>query len=134
MPSCILHRNGGLPHVISQLSSDLSQRDIRHVQNETVRRDLVPQCSGMISAETIAELEARGLLYILGVRERTDKLNIVCATGAFGMGIDIPDIRVVIHFLLPESREQYYQEVGRAGRDNKEAFGILMYGGFWAPE
>jgi ATP-dependent DNA helicase RecQ len=55
------------------------------------------------------------------------KINIVFATGAFGLGVDIPDIRGVIHFLLPESIEQYYQEVGRAGRDGKPAFGILLY-------
>jgi ATP-dependent DNA helicase RecQ len=54
-------------------------------------------------------------------------LEIVFATGAFGLGVDIPDIRGVIHFLLPESLEQYYQEVGRAGRDGKPAFGILLH-------
>src|SRR3974377_1367266 len=54
-------------------------------------------------------------------------IDIVFATGAFGMGVDIPNIRGVIHFLLPESIEQYYQEVGRAGRDDKPAFGVLLY-------
>jgi ATP-dependent DNA helicase RecQ len=54
-------------------------------------------------------------------------IRIVFATGAFGMGVDIPDIRGVVHFLLPESLEQYYQEVGRAGRDGGRAFGVLLY-------
>jgi ATP-dependent DNA helicase RecQ len=56
-----------------------------------------------------------------------NEIDVVFATGAFGMGVDIPDIRGVIHYLLPESIEQYYQEVGRAGRDGAPAFGKLLY-------
>ncbi len=55
-------------------------------------------------------------------------LEVVAATNAFGMGIDRPDVRAVVHLAPPGSLEAYYQEVGRAGRDGAEAIGLLLHG------
>ena len=60
-------------------------------------------------------------------RFRSGETQIIFATNAFGMGMDIPDIRTVIHFMIPESVEQYYQEIGRAGRDKNGANSYLLY-------
>ncbi len=58
-----------------------------------------------------------------------DKKRVIVATNAFGMGIDKPDVRIVIHFDCPDSIEAYFQEAGRAGRDGNRAYAVLLWNG-----
>ncbi|GLU56375.1 RecQ family ATP-dependent DNA helicase [Dyadobacter frigoris] len=80
-------------------------------------------------------LRAAGYNAGLPFKERSDRqtawlknqVRVVVATNAFGMGIDKPDVRAVVHFDLPDNLEAYYQEAGRAGRDEKKAFAVALF-------
>ena len=72
------------------------------------------------------DMSAKERQEIIG-QYKNNEVDIVFATNAFGMGIDIPDIEVVVHFMIPESVEQYYQEVGRAARNIDSANAYLLY-------
>ena len=58
---------------------------------------------------------------------QTGKTRVMVATNAFGMGIDKPDVRIVVHLDIPDSIESYFQEAGRAGRDGQQAYAVLLY-------
>ncbi|MDP9695315.1 UNVERIFIED_ORG: ATP-dependent DNA helicase RecQ [Arthrobacter globiformis] len=125
---------------------------VRHLEDRDKRRAVVEQVAelkgpGLLYAATrkdtetyAAELTERGLraeAYHAGRKQSErdqvheqfldDELDVVVATTAFGMGIDKPNVRFVIHADIPESLDAYYQEIGRSGRDGDPAAAVLHY-------
>jgi ATP-dependent DNA helicase RecQ len=104
------------------------------------RRALVYAATRKSAAAAAGVLQASGVraaAYHAGLKdeERTrvqdafaaGSLSVVCATNAFGMGIDRPDVDAVVHYAIPGSLEAYYQEIGRAGRDGRSAAATLFW-------
>ncbi|MFD1413887.1 RecQ family ATP-dependent DNA helicase [Oceanobacillus jeddahense] len=96
------------------------------------------QASEEIALSLSAKLPNRNIAYYHGGMEASERLriqqqfmnnqiDIICCTSAFGMGINKPDIRMVIHYHLPLQLESYIQEVGRAGRDGQSSVGVILY-------
>lgn len=96
-----------------------SRRKTEQIAKELQSRNIVAECyhAGLSG-------EIRGLRQASWIK---GEIQVIVATNAFGMGIDKPDVRWVVHFDLPDTLEAYFQEAGRAGRDEKKAFGILLY-------
>ncbi len=95
-------------------------------------RKRVAEISELLKLKGIpAEYYHAGLPHGERVRRQEDwmsgRTRVIVCTNAFGMGIDKPDVRVVVHADIPDCLESYYQEAGRAGRDGKKSYAVLLY-------
>ena len=113
---------------------------IKFIKNNPEKSGII-YCLSRKKVEELAEiLQANGInarAYHAGMDSATrtqnqddflmEKIDVIVATIAFGMGIDKPDVRIVLHLDLPDSPEAYFQEAGRAGRDGKKAYAVILY-------
>jgi ATP-dependent DNA helicase RecQ len=109
---------GGIIYTGTRRDAEEVAEFVREVARVEVARDTVAHYHGSLEAETRTRVQDA---FMAG------DLPIVVATNAFGMGIDRPDVRFVLHYAVPGTLEAYYQEAGRAGRDGLPARAILLY-------
>lgn len=126
---------------LSVLPGQKKWEQIRRIVHKYAKKSGIIYCSSRKSTESLAaKLKAEGVkaaCYHAGMMNRLKEktqdafiqgdLDVMCATIAFGMGIDKPDVRYVIHYNMPGNLESFYQEIGRAGRDGHNSDTILFY-------
>ncbi len=127
-----------LAYVVRQAEDKMGE--LEHILNSVQGSAIVYVRTRKRTADIAEELTRRGIksIYFHAGLDSKDKemrqrvwkngeSRVIVATNAFGMGIDKPDVRLVIHYDSPDSIEAYFQEAGRAGRDGEKAYAVLLY-------
>lgn len=123
-------KNDQIRHLLLLVQTAVSRDEAMIIYVSTVK-----EAEYLARLLQVAGIAARAYHGRMDIQERTtiseqfmdDLLSIVVCTKAFGMGIDKPDIRYVVHFNVPGDLESYFQEIGRAGRDGRTAYTVMLY-------
>ena len=124
----VRHAENKIEEIVQILRGVPQGSAIVYIRSRQMTRDIAKQLNARgISAESYhaglshAERDARQYDWTVG------RVRVMVATNAFGMGIDKPDVRVVIHYSAPDTLEAYFQEAGRAGRDGLTSYAVMLY-------